>query len=110
MIKSKNKGRDELMKNKINNKQIRRIKMKQKWSKEEVGGSYFHPKIDNQIITSVLLRDCRVLNNGCDYNYWKNGCDYELIVNTKDGLSVNPIFKEWIDNDMVSYWIEQEGR
>ena len=75
--------------------------MKTKWTREDVGGDYFHPKVDNQIIKSVLLRDCRGVGNNCDY---------EMITKTEDGISVGPIFKEWFDNGMVSYWIKQEGK
>tara|TARA_Y100000294_G_scaffold120455_1_gene111901 strand:- start:526 stop:753 length:228 start_codon:yes stop_codon:yes gene_type:complete len=72
--------------------------MKQEWTREDVGGSYFHPKVDNQIIKSVLLRDCVGLNNGCDY---------EVIINTEDGVQVEPIEGDWIDHGLVKHYIEQ---
>jgi len=75
--------------------------MKTKWTREDVGGDYFHPKVDGKILKSVLLRDCRGVGNNCDY---------EMITKTEDGISVGPIFKEWFDNGMVSYWIKQEGK
>jgi len=72
--------------------------MKTKWTREDVGGDYFHPKVDNQIIKSVLLRDCRGLGNGCDY---------EVIINTEEGVQVEPIEGDWNGHSLIRHYTDR---
>ena len=50
------------------------------------GGDYFFPKVGNKIFIKVMLRDCRHL---------RNGCDYEIIRYRNGGLDVFPLKGDW---------------
>jgi hypothetical protein len=68
--------------------------MKKQLTREEIGGDYFHPKVDNKIFKSVLLRDRKKLRTS-----W---CSYEMIIIDEDGLSVVPIIDmDWTDSQLV---------
>ena len=56
------------------------------------GGDYFHPMVGNKIFDKVMLRDCRGLFNGCDY---------EIIRYRNGGLDVFPLRGDWRLDDEI---------